>query len=80
MKMFKFAKGRGLLTAALSASYLALPLFADSAGTWVKREGVGTGGIDWTSWSESLELLQIVENRGQATSVFYNRSGSWCSG
>ena len=29
---------------------------------------------------ENLELLQIVENRGQATSVFYNRSGSWCSG
>ena len=26
------------------------------------------------------ELLQIVENQGHATSVFYNRSGSWCSG
>ena len=26
---------------------------ADSAGTWVKRAGVGTGGTDWTSWNDT---------------------------
>ncbi len=28
-------------------------MMADSAGTWMKRSGVGTGGTDWTSWNDS---------------------------
>lgn len=32
------------------AAFLVGAAFAES-GVWIKREGVGTGGTDWTSWS-----------------------------
>ncbi len=35
------------------AAVAALTANADSAGTWVKRAGVGTGGTDWTSWNDT---------------------------
>ena len=36
-----------------AAAVLAMAVaFGDANGTWTKRAGVGTGGTDWTSWSE----------------------------
>ena len=44
-----------ITTKVAAAAVLATAVaFGDADGTWTKRAGVGTGGTDWTSWSEPL--------------------------